>query len=100
MSKEPEQVNINLIVEKIAPDRTSYKQYGLSFIPHRVMVSIPITAKEVSIVYKKDADGNDTEEADLVVLTLDGLMEITGRIADSIDELHGQHQINLQHGLK
>lgn len=100
MAKKDEEVFINLIVEKIAPDRTDYKQYGLSFIPHKTMVSIPINAKEVSIVYQKDVEGNDTQDADVVVLTLDGLMEVTGKIADSIDNLHNKHIQNLQKGLR
>lgn len=100
MAKKDDEVFINLIVEKIAPDRTDYKQYGLSFIPHKTMVSIPVSAKEVSVVYQKDVEGNDTENADVVVLTLDGLMQVTGQIADSIDDLHNKHIKYLQTGEK
>lgn len=100
MTKKDEQVHINLIVEKLTPDRNAYKPYGLSFIPHRTMVSVPISSKEVTVTYLKDIDGNETAEADMVVLTLDGLMELTGRIADSIDNLHNKHLEDLTLGNK
>lgn len=85
-----ETVHIQLIVDRVAPDRTPYKAYGLSFIPHKTLVSVPVSSDKVTFIYQKDADGNETETVDYVVLSLDGLMEVTGRIADSIDNLHNK----------
>lgn len=93
-------VYAQLIVDRLAPDRSQFKPYGISFIPHKTLVEVPVTAKEVRIVYQKDADGNDLETPDFVVLTLDGLMEITGHIADKLDNLHNQHLEDKRNGVK
>lgn len=99
MSKDKE-VFIQLIVDRLAPDRNQYKPYGISLIPHKTLVSVPVSAKEVTVVYQKNEEGEDTKTIDFVILSLDGLVEMTGRIADSIDTLHNKHLSDLQKGLK
>lgn len=96
MSKKNE-IHINMIVDRMAPDRTPYKAYGLSFLPQRVMVSVPIDSENVTVINRKDEEGKDIEtEIDYVVLNLDGLMQLTGRIANSIDDLHNSHMQNIR----
>lgn len=95
-----EEVRINLIVDRIAPDRSQYKQYGLSFIPHKTLLSVPVDSDKVTFIYQKSEEGEDTNTVDYVVLSLDGLMQVTGRIADSIDDLHNSYLEKLRKGMK
>jgi len=91
---------VQLVVSSIKSDRTPYKQYGLELIPQRMLVSIPVPAKEVTVIYKKDAEGQELEgSTDYIVLTLDGLTVLAKTIADSIDTVHNQHIKELQKGL-
>lgn len=86
------EIHVQLIVNRLAPDRTPYKVYGMEFVPHRTLVSVPVSSEHVTVTYVKDpTTGKDTKEIDFVVLSLDGLMEITGHIADKVDVLHKKH---------
>jgi len=98
MSEKPEsdsRVMINLLVERIAPDRNQYKPYGLVFAPQKLLVSVPVTGKNVKLLPKLDEDGKPTKDIEYVCLNLDGLMELTGTIANSVDELHAKYLKNL-----
>lgn len=105
MAKTPapkeEVAYVQLMVTSIKPDRTPYKQYGIELVPQRVLVSIPIPSKDVTVIYKRDGEGREVDgNTDYVVLTLAGLTSMTKQIADAIDVIHNQYLEEVKKGLR
>lgn len=68
-------------VSMIAPQRAQYRPYLYELLPDNLFVEVVVPNEDV--VESKDGE---------IVLTMDGFSATLGRIADSLDAMHKQHE--------
>jgi hypothetical protein len=76
--EQKDTIKIRMLVERFAPDRISYKPYGITFTPENVYIEVEVTKKS----------GYAYVEEGSVILSIDALADVADKVCKGYENVH------------